>query len=108
MSEVDMDELGKLIDSKISKALASQAPKVETKEAPQEAQTHAVTSWMKSCPTCGDANPEYKAPDVYCKDCEAPLGNAPEGFTSGDLPDIKPCWNCGSSDAKLMRPKKDE
>tara|TARA_R110002110_G_scaffold153254_1_gene346529 strand:+ start:11 stop:331 length:321 start_codon:yes stop_codon:yes gene_type:complete len=55
--------------------------------------THATRSHDKFCPTCGDVNSNYKKPDWFCNDCDAPIG------TTDDMNNAKKCYNCGGQDA---------
>ena len=121
---ITRDDLKKLIHDEVAPVLAATRTHIDAPDsgpaqtAPKpvsapERQTHAMRSWERSCPDCGSPNPEYTKPDVFCSDCGVPLGNVPAGFEikegeSKDLPSIKPCWNCGSQDAKLGGEEEEE
>jgi len=70
-----------------------------------------MRSWEKTCPNCGLPNIEYKEPDLVCgrEGCGYPLGNMPSGFREPgpgerkEIPDIKPCARCGSTEAKVVK-----
>jgi hypothetical protein len=116
-------EIQKLIDERaevkakeLFDKLHQQPPAIESKPTPApvvapvtEKPPHKMRTWEKTCPECGDVNPDYKKADAYCADCGSPIGNVPKDWTppkpgeSKELPEIKPCWNCGSSKAKLAK-----
>src|SRR6266571_71431 len=92
-----MSDLDRKIKDSIREALESKtetSPK-QTPQSPVEPQ-HNFHTWDKKCKDCGESNPNYKQPNVYCSDCGNPLGTIksddPESGKS-----IPSCSNCGSS-----------
>ena len=102
--EISENDLQVAIDKAVTKALHAHTP--QTGNTPQtplaipstENKTHAVYDFMQYCPgpNCGSANPDYKKPTAYCKDCNVPLGQK-EDVEQGH---ISKCWNCGGTEAK--------
>jgi ribosomal protein S27AE len=72
----------------------------EKKEEPPAPAPHYVGKWQKYCPTCGDANPEFKDETL----CSTPGCGMHLGAVE-DLPKIKACPNCGGKEAKTIEGK---
>lgn len=49
---------------------------------------HATHSYDKFCPGCGGPNPDFKEPDLFCKDCDHPVEK-----------ESAVCPGCGGKDA---------
>lgn len=90
-------------------------PKVESEveSSPEQAtESHLAHPWEKKCSTCGGENPNYTGPpNVFCNapGCkdelhgkQMPMGHVDlmqikkDAEGKIDLPDVKPCLNCGS------------
>lgn len=64
-------------------------------EKPVNKHDHKLPSFMKSCPGCGDSNPDYRDSELFCANgkCGAPLGTEAEAKAAGK------CWKCGHDEA---------
>ena len=59
-------------------------------------QPHFIGTWQHYCPTCGDANPDFKD-ETECSTCHTHLGAA------ATAEKLKACPNCGGKQAKRLK-----
>lgn len=72
---------------------------------------HLFKTYARSClGGCGKPNPNYRKPDVFCKDCGAPMGSLPDNWEtpkSGERKDVPGteggCLFCGGQDAVVKK-----
>ncbi len=68
---------------------------------------HNFKPWAKKClGGCGEDNPDYAKPNVFCRDCGTPMGTlkkdeAPGSGEVKDFQNIKPCDGCGSTNGMV-------
>ena len=77
---------------------------------PQAEKPHFGRSYEKICTECGEKNPNYKVPNVRCKNgsCHVPLGTFerekleknPE--TGKPMIPVAACWNCEGKEAEFF------
>lgn len=65
-----------------------QAPNLHTHEHETPGQPHIIGAWQRYCPTCGEANPDFKD-EVICDTCGTHLG------AKAVVEKLKACPNCG-------------
>jgi len=68
---------------------------------PAAEKTHHTRSYERYCPDSGDANNDYKAPNVFCKDCDSPWGTITDENSAEFEKTVKNCWNCGGTEGRM-------
>ena len=101
--------LEKLVTPKQAES-SPETPESSEAKPPEVAKPHFTRSYEKVCTTCGEANPEYKKPNVRCDNgsCHSPLGTFereklqknPE--TGKPMIPVAACWNCGGKGAEFF------
>lgn len=81
--------------------IEKQLRKMEGNDAPQTA-PHPVHSYDRYCADCGQLNPDYKKPNLYCRDCGTPMGTVtPDEIAQKKSDRTRACANCGGADGVL-------
>jgi hypothetical protein len=85
------------------------APQAQEVKSANEPPHHILRSWEKKCVNCGEPNPNYKKPDLFCTDCGNPVGNAPDSFQAPEEGEAEvpggpdACWNCGGKKVRVQK-----